>query len=349
MPAVSRRTTVLATLLATLFTTQTTPTAWADWANTNSPNRQVKGGMNGRSITAQTTVQTTVNGAARSLDGGSLSSVDVNWSPPACWYEPAFSPKEIEKTVKAWRNFGKRIPLAGGIGDLVANYLDDRYKDGNPYKNYNLDKQGEGMFWAAVVNPNRKDDPEALACDRPPFWVDKGDAPGEPLAVSAETLASYAYDELPVPDTDIAMAPPTETKVNLPTWIWLESAKFRKVSVTASIPGSGLSATTTAEPVSLTIDPGTADAETFPASGECPIRDGRIGKPRAKGTPAEVLPPCGVQYLRPSGRGGSYELNATLTWRISWTSSQRDGGRLPDGVFGAARKVAVGEIQAVNR
>jgi hypothetical protein len=45
-----------------------------------------------------------------------------------------------------------------------------------------------------------------------------------------------------------------------PTWIRLGKAKFKKLSVTASLPGTGLSATTTAEPVSLHIEPGTADA-----------------------------------------------------------------------------------------
>ena len=43
--------------------------------------------------------------------------------------------------------------------------LDSYYKDGK-YKNYNLDQQGKGMFWAAVVNPNRADEPGATACER---------------------------------------------------------------------------------------------------------------------------------------------------------------------------------------
>ncbi|MFE0132011.1 hypothetical protein ACFWY6_10605 [Streptomyces sp. NPDC059037] len=346
----NRRTFVLVTLLAAYFAADSAAAmAWADWANANSHSKEAKGGKSGRTITVQTKVRTTVNGASRSVSTGNLTSTGGNWTPPACWYEPAFSPKEIERTVKAWRGFGNGIPVFGGVGEFVGDYLDSRYKEGKPYKNYNLDKQGEGMFWAAVVNPNRKDDPEAMACDRPPFWVDKGESPDEPLAVSPAVLAAYAYDELPVPDTEVTMAPPGGTKVNLPTWIWLDKAKFKKVSVTASIPEAGLSATTTARPVSLTIHPGTADAETFPASGECPIRGGRIGAPRAKGTPAETLPPCGVRYLRASGQDGSYELNATLTWQISWTSTAGDGGGLPDGVYGVAQDVVVKEIQSVNR
>ncbi|MFE0132009.1 hypothetical protein ACFWY6_10595 [Streptomyces sp. NPDC059037] len=307
-----------------------------------------QGGKQGRTITVRTGIQTSAKGDPGSARTGSLTSADGNWTPPACWYEPAFSPREIKETVKGLRGLGAGIPLMGGIGVGLGDALDAYYKDGHPYKNYNLDKQGEGMFWARVVNPNRKDDPEAMACDRPPFWVDKGESPDEPLAVSPAVLAAYAYDELPVPDTEVAMVPPGETKVNLPTWIWLDKAKFKKVSVTASIPEAGLSATTTAEPVSMKVDPGTPDAETYPASGECLIEGGRIGEPRAKGTPAETMPPCGVKYLRSSG-GDSYELRATITWKISWASTTGEGGDLPDGEFGAEQGVVVEEIQTVNR
>lgn len=85
------------------------------------------------------------------------------------------------------------------------------------------------------------------------------------------------------------MAPTGKSTVNLPTWIWLDKAKFKKLSVTASLPGTGLSATTTAEPVSLHIEPGTADAQTYPPSGECAINAyGSIGAPYAKGKADQI-------------------------------------------------------------
>ncbi|MEV5982315.1 hypothetical protein [Streptomyces sp. NPDC052114] len=347
MPAVTRKAAVTVAFAAVVITAQAVPQAWAGWSD-QTGGKQAKGTKNGRTITVETKVQTSVNGDTASARTGNLSSADSNWNPPACWYEPAFSPKEIEKTVKSWRGFGDGVPLFDGVGEFVGDYLDSRYKEGKPYKDYNLDKQGKGMFWAAAVNPNRKDDPEASACDKQPFWVDEGETPKEPLAVNPRILAEYAYDELPVPGTEITMAPEGTTKVNLPTWIWLDKAKFKKVSVTAGIPGSGLSATTTAEPVALTITPGTDDAETYPASGECPIENGKIGTPRPKGTPADTAPPCGVKYLRSSG-DASYALQATVTWKISWTSTTGEGGDLPDGMFGAERQVQVEEIQSINR
>ncbi|MGW2230619.1 hypothetical protein [Streptomyces formicae] len=291
----------------------------------------------------ETKIQTTVEGSPRSTETGSLTPANSNWDPPACWYEPAYTPKGIEATVKAIRQIGFL-----GVGDFVGGVFDSYFKEGHPYKNYNLDKQGEGQFWAAAVDEKRKDEPEAKACDRLPFWVPKGTTPKEPLAVSPKVLAEYAYGQIPVPDTEITMAPEGETKVNLPTWVWLDKAKFKKISATASLPGTGLSATTTAEPVSLKLDPGTSDAETYPASGECPIEKGRIGAPRAKGTPADTAPPCGVRYLR-SSADGSYELGATITWRVTWTSTSEPGGELPAGEFGATQDVVVREIQSVNR
>ncbi|MFD0551107.1 hypothetical protein ACFQ0X_19365 [Streptomyces rectiviolaceus] len=269
---------------------------------------------------------------------------------PACWYEPAFSPKEIQSVVKAWRTFGATAPLVGGIGHVISEALDHRYKDGHPYKNYNLSKQGEGMFWASVVNPNREDDPEATSCDRQPFWVDKGQTPAEPMAASPEILAQYAYDELPVPGTEIKMAPSGRSTVNLPTWVWLDKGRFKKVSVSASLPGTGLSATTTAEPESLRIEPGTADADVFPASGSCALaeRGGGIGEPYARGK-ANRVPPCGVTYRRSPGANATYPLRATLTWKIHWTSTTGEGGTLPSGSFGATQRVPVQEIQSVNR
>ncbi|UQT58247.1 hypothetical protein M4V62_25950 [Streptomyces durmitorensis] len=304
---------------------------------------QAKAGRQDQNLSVETKIQTTVNGAQETAKTGTLTPANSNWDPPACWYEPAYSPKQIQATVKAIR--GMKV---FGIGDAVGGVFDMYFKEGNPYKNYNLDKQGEGQFWAAAINEKRKDDPEANSCKRMPFWVPTGDTPKEPLAVSPKILAEYAYDELPVPSTEITMAPEGTTKVNLPTWVWLDKAKFKKVSVTASIPGSGLSATATAEPMSLSIKPGTADAETYPASGECPIEDGKIGEPRAKGTPADTLPPCGVQYLRSSG-DDSYNLQATVTWKISWTSTTGEGGDLPAGEFGADQPVAVEEVQSINR
>lgn len=163
-----------------------------------------------------------------------------------------------------------------------------------------------------------------------------------------EILAHLAYAEIRVPDTEVTLAPAGTTKVNLPTWAWLDKAEFNPVSVTASVPVLDIQATATAEPISLKIDPGTEDATTYPGSGVCPIKNGRIGEPYAKGK-SKQIPPCGVKYLRASG-DGAYPLKATVTWKIRWTGTGVDGQQpLPDGEFGAEQDVVVQEIQAINR
>jgi hypothetical protein len=108
-------------------------------------------------------------------------------------------------------------------------------------------------------------------------------------------------------------------------------------------------AETTAKPVALHLEPGTEDAETLPASGDCEINDdGSIGSPYRKGD-AGKTPPCGITYLRASS-GEPYQLKASVTWEISWEGSGgAGGGDLPNGTFASNQDMAVQEVQSVNR
>ncbi|WP_409059759.1 hypothetical protein [Streptomyces sp. SYP-A7185] len=265
----------------------------------------------------------------------------TNWTPPPCWYAPTYSPAEFKKYVEPiWQ-----AESTGHEWDLKQR---KRYVEGEPYKDFNMDKTGKGFWWTSF--PNKTYPPGWNSCDEETFWVDKGDPPPAdiPEAITPEMLAKLAYAEIRVPGTEVTLAPEGETKVNLPTWAWLDATEFKPVSVTASVPDIGIEATTTAQPVSLKIDPGTKDAETYPASGACPIKDGKIGEPYAKGK-SEQDPPCGVKYLRSSGNG-SYPLKATVTWEISWTGTGVDEPvALPDGEFGADQDVVVEEVQSINR
>ncbi|WP_167345822.1 hypothetical protein [Streptomyces roseochromogenus] len=279
------------------------------------------------------------NGTGSSV--GPVTST-TSWTPPACYYAPKYTPKALESQMRqVWESSAPSPEWSLKTQNYFVN--------GDPYKDFNKDKEGKGYWWDAYVTEGREADPASQDCDKLPFWVDKGAAPpaDAPQAISPEMLAQLAYAEIRVPSTKVTLAPEGTTKVNLPTWAWLDTANFKPVSVTASVPLLGLSATTTAEPVSLTIKPGTDDAVTYPASGQCGIHDGQIGEPYAKGKSDET-PPCGVKYLRSSG-DGSYKLQATITWEISWTSTTGQDGDLPDGTFGAEQDVVVQEIQAVNR
>ncbi|MFE9453594.1 hypothetical protein [Streptomyces sp. NPDC006739] len=279
------------------------------------------------------------NGSGHSA--GPVASTTA-WTPPACYYAPKYSPDQLKATLEP-------IWEAESTGYEWDAKQRDRYVNGHPYKDFNKDKAGKGYWWDSYVTPGREGDPGALDCTEPPFWVDTNNAPPAdiPQAITPKVLAELAYNQISVPGTKVTLAPTGATKVNLPTWAWLDGAEFKPVSVTASVPLLGVSATTTAEPYSLRIAPGTSDAETYPASGVCEFKNGGIGEAYAKGK-ADETPPCGVKYLRSSGTG-SYPLKATITWKIHWTGSGGTGDTLPDGTFGATQDVVVQEIQAVNR
>ncbi|MEU9209449.1 hypothetical protein AB0D27_16240 [Streptomyces sp. NPDC048415] len=267
----------------------------------------------------------------------------TTWTPPACYYAPKYSPAQLKKYLEP-------IWEAGSTGYEWDASQRDRYVNGHPYKDFNKDKTGKGYWWDSYVAEGRAGDPGALDCTKPIFWVDQNDAPPADIrqAITPEILAQLAYAEIRVPSTKVELAPAGTTKVNLPTWAWLDTAKFKPVSVTASVPLLNVSATTTAEPVSLKIEPGTDDATTYPASGVCEFHNGAIGEAYAKGK-SDQTPPCGVEYLRSSG-DGSYKLKATITWKIHWTGTGVTRARnLPEGSFGGEQDVVVQEIQSVNR
>jgi enoyl reductase len=324
----------------------TSPTAWADFVpggEGTASESQVEGDREDQTVSA--TAGAVVYDRSNNGSGETAGPVApaANWTPPACYYAPKYTPDQLQKTLEP-------IWEAGSTGYEWDAERRDRYVNGHPYKDFNKEKSGEGYWWDSYVTPGREGDPGALDCTEDIFWVDTNDDPPAdiPEAITPEVLAQLAYAEIRVPTTEVDLAPENATKVNLPTWAWLDADQFKPVSVTASVPLLGVEATTTAEPVSVEIDPGTPDAKTHPASGVCEIENGRIGEPYAKGK-ADETPPCGVTYLRSSG-DGSYQLKATVTWKIHWTGTGVAGEQaLPDGAFGGEQDVVVQEIQAVNR
>ncbi|MFF0363807.1 hypothetical protein [Streptomyces fungicidicus] len=325
-----------------LILTATTP-AYADkgfgGSTDGESQQQAETGDDG---TLSVTVGGIVFDRSKNGSGGSAGALtsSTSWSPPACWYAPKYTPEQLQKYLEP-------IWEAGSTGYEWDAEQREKYNADDEKKAFNKDKSGEGFWWGSYVNKSYP--PGWDACTEDYFWVDTGDAPPADIenAITPEILAGLAYAEIRVPGTEVTLAPTETTKVNLPTWAWLDGAEFKPVSVTASVPDIGISATATAEPVSLEIKPGTPDAQTYPASGVCGIDGRRIGEPYRKGD-ADRTPPCGVKYLRSSG-DGAFPLQATVTWKIHWTGTGGAEGNLPDGEFGATQDVVVQEIQAINR
>ncbi|MGW4735833.1 hypothetical protein ACWEQC_42945 [Streptomyces shenzhenensis] len=342
MPAVrklARTATVLTLAGVSVFAAQT---AYAERGKHGSNGQTEQHADTGDDGTVSVTVGGVLFDRSKNGSGGSVGALTstTSWTPPPCWYAPKYTPDQLKEQLEP-------IWAAESTGYEWDAQQRDRYVEGHPYTDFNKDKADKGYWWDSYVDKSFP--PGWDKCTKPFFWVDKGDPPPADVenAVTPEVLAELAYAEIRVPGTEVTLAPANTTKVNLPTWAWLDAAEFKPVSVTASVPVIGIEATATAEPVSLKIDPGTGDAETYPASGVCEINNGRIGEPYAKGK-SDRTPPCGVKYLRSSGNG-SYPLKATITWEIHWTGTGGAGGDLPEGTFGATQNVVVQEIQAVNR
>ncbi|MHC3474474.1 hypothetical protein ACYF6T_38075 [Streptomyces sp. 7R007] len=320
-------------------------TASATWPPSEGTQGNTK--QTGSSRAGTLTSRVTFSGSVRSGSGTAVQPV-TNWTPPACWYEPR-SVAEFEDYVESMYKETINAPGQANYAKEAVGQFRNMYKDGD-YKDYNKKDADKGNWWVAVQNPDREDDPASWECDKLPFWVENNADPGVDQAVTPKVLAEAAYNAIQLPSTKVTLAPTNTTKVNLPTWAWLDKAKFKEVSVTAALDVAGLNiqATTVAKPVSLKLEPGTSDSDTYPASGVCTLNaDDSIGEPYADGK-ADETPPCGIKYLR-SSDNGTFKLRATITWRISWTGTGGAGGDLPDGTFGTTQDVTVQEIQAVNR
>ncbi|MDT0265226.1 hypothetical protein RM844_02860 [Streptomyces sp. DSM 44915] len=300
------------------------------------------------SATAAANPETIVFDERRNGDGGPLTTTSRNWSPPPCWYAPSWSPEQLRDLAEdSWDPSEQTGHAAAALG-----WMWNHYEGGDPYTDFNAEEAENGMWWGPVENPNEPDPLLRMDCSEIPFWVETGVVPDVERALSPAVLAELAYERIRVPDTEVALSPPEAAGqvVNLPTWVWAEAGDYAPVAVTATLTSWDLSATTTATPTALRIEPGTPDAETHPASGDCPIAaDGSVGAPFVPGVDEDTTPPCGLTYLRATAGGASYPLTASITWTITWEGSDGSGGTLPDATFATTHDVQVNEIQSVVR
>ncbi|MFF8536216.1 hypothetical protein ACF07B_30375 [Streptomyces sp. NPDC015532] len=316
------------------------------------------GDSSGSTLTAKATRTgikvTQVSGGASGTSPKALAPVDPNWKPPACWYEPVATPQALKAAVDRLKKNPNTdlVPvtptLSWGEDLMVDHYEKGKAENGSGdgYENYNLGK--DGMFWRGVINQDRANDPASYDCEDTLFWQNARTLPANKHAPTPDVLAAYAYNKIKVPETEIELKPAAKSTVNVPTWVWLDKGTFKPVKVRAELAAAGVWAETTAKPVALHLNPGTGDAQTYPASGDCAINDdGSIGTPYTKGGAGET-PPCGITYLRATG-GKPYRLSASITWQISWQGSGGAAGDLPDGTFETTQDMNVQEIQSVNR
>ncbi len=140
--------------------------------------------------------------------------------------------------------------------------------------------------------------------------------------LTAQDLASQAYAELSPPTLSVGTAPPSgrDGLVGLPEWFWIDAADYRTLSRTVSL--GALSATVTARPGPLVINPGDGQP-----GFSCP----------GPGTPYNTSKPAGSQYsgctvlyTQPSAGqpGNAFTVTVSVTWTATWRGTGGTGGTL---------------------
>jgi hypothetical protein len=135
-------------------------------------------------------------------------------------------------------------------------------------------------------------------------------------------LAEQAYAKLSPPALAVGTAPPSgqDGLVGLPEWFWIDAADYLTLSRTVSL--AGLSATVTAKPGQLVINPGDGQA-----SFTCP-------GPGTQYNPAESAASqqsdCTFLYTQPSVGlpGNEFTVTVSVTWTATWTGTGGTGGTL---------------------
>lgn len=181
-----------------------------------------------------------------------------------------------------------------------------------------------------------------------PYWLICHDAAGDRVVsrlfiyepgiavISPEELAARARSQLPLvyPEPRTSPAIALHQVPGIDTWMWVDDALWQPISATASIPGLSISATAT--PETMTWDMGDSTVVTC---------DGP-GTPFDEGLP-EAVQSTDCSHVYQSR--GEYTATATITWSITWTASDGDGGQLADASRSTQFAMHVVERQAVGR
>jgi hypothetical protein len=164
----------------------------------------------------------------------------------------------------------------------------------------------------------------------------------EPEDLLPRLLEELKSARLPYPEPTFLALDPAHgwAYVTVPVDFRVSGDSWRQVSVTASI--GPVWATVTAEPVSLTFDPGDPNGPgAVLCAGDSPV---------AAYAP-EVPGECSYTYVNASSTspydGYHFETTTSIEWSISWTSSTGAGGVLESYSTSATVLLAVAEVKGL--
>ena len=137
--------------------------------------------------------------------------------------------------------------------------------------------------------------------------------------VDLTTLAHSARASFDLPSPDISMSPSASAPVlvQVPVWLWIEADQWQEQEATATVPGG--SVTVTATPATAQWSMG--DGSTVTCQGPGTAYDA------ARHDPASASPDCGHTY---TSTGNDREVSVSITWSVSWSGSDGEGGGLDD-------------------
>jgi len=156
----------------------------------------------------------------------------------------------------------------------------------------------------------------------------------DPVALAQEALRSV---QIAPPSIRTSPSEQGRLYVQVPTWLWIDSTWWQPYTATAT--AGRVWSTVTARPVQVSW--GTGDGGGVVCRGP-----GVAWSPGA----SEDASNCTHTYRRSSAGadGGMFDLSATVTLEITWTSNAPFGGTLPAITRTSTLDVEVGEIQAIG-
>lgn len=157
--------------------------------------------------------------------------------------------------------------------------------------------------------------------------------------VDPAALATDALATIDIEGPAIRTNPSAEGRlyVQIPTWLWLDQTWWQPYQATAS--AGRVTSTVNARPVSTTWSMG--DGRSVRCSG--------AGRAWAPGLSDDATD-CRHTYRHSSAgeAGDAFQLEATVTLEVTWTSNTGAGGTLPAISRTSRLDVEVGEIQAIG-
>jgi hypothetical protein len=178
-------------------------------------------------------------------------------------------------------------------------------------------------------------------------WFPSRPPVGPTTAVAPSALALQAASSLTLPKPVLNLNPSAFSVVNLSSWLWIDQQAWH--SYRASATAGGVSATAIATPETVTWSMG---------DGHSVVCDGP-GTPYQPAISVEAqTTDCSYTYASssaglPSSDGdpnnGAYNVTATITWAVSWTTAGVvGGGALPSLQTNSTVPVRVEQVESVG-